>query len=142
MKSRIAIVSVVSAGVCGFWLYLKTQKEDREIVQREEDCSKVDIGNADFTLTDHTGKRVTKKDFMGKWLLLYFGFTHCPDICPEELDRITEIVNKINNDKNTPDLLPIFMSVDPRRDTPEAMTKTPLIYYPFSCQLTLEETRQ
>jgi len=136
MKSRIAIVSVVSAGVCGFWLYLKTQKEDREIVQREEDCSKVDIGNADFTLTDHTGKRVTKKDFMGKWLLLYFGFTHCPDICPEELDRITEIVSEINESKGMPNLQPVFMSVDPRRDTPEAMTEYLKDFHPSFIGLT------
>jgi len=119
-----------------FWYYLQTKKEKDDILQREEECSKVDIGNSDFTLTDHTGKRVSKKNFLGKWLLLYFGFTHCPDICPEELDRITEIVNKINNDKNTPDLLPIFMSVDPRRDTPEAMTEYLKDFHPSFVGLT------
>jgi len=136
LATRFAAVSVVSALVGAFWYYLQTKKEKDDIMQREEECSKVDIGNSDFTLTDHTGARVSKKDFLGKWLLLYFGFTHCPDICPEELDRITEIVNKINMDKNTPDLLPIFMSVDPRRDTPEAMTEYLKDFHPTFVGLT------
>jgi len=39
------------------------------------------------------GKTVTNKDFYGQWCLVYFGFTHCPDICPDELEKITEVMN-------------------------------------------------
>ncbi|KAM0823462.1 hypothetical protein ACQ4PT_070857 [Festuca glaucescens] len=48
-----------------------------------------------FSLLNHDGKPVTEKDFLGKWTLLYFGFTHCPDICPDELQKMSAALNKI-----------------------------------------------
>ena len=44
-------------------------------------------------MTDHNGKAVTDKDFHGKWVLLYFGFTHCPDICPDELEKMGQAID-------------------------------------------------
>ena len=44
-------------------------------------------------MTDHNGKAVTDKDFHGKWILLYFGFTHCPDICPDELEKMGQAID-------------------------------------------------
>ena len=60
--------------------------------EAQRSIGKVSLGGP-FNLTDHTGKAVSDKDFRGKWVLLYFGFTHCPDICPEELDKMSEAIN-------------------------------------------------
>ena len=76
------------------------------------------IGGA-FTLTDQKGNRVTQDALKGHYSLLYFGFTHCPDVCPLALATITDAL-KIAGDKGD-DILPVFISVDPERDTPEVM---------------------
>jgi len=72
-----------------------------------------------FTLTDQTGKTVTDKDFRGRYALVFFGYTHCPDICPAGLQLISAALDKIGSkaDKVTP----IFVSVDPQRDTPDTL---------------------
>ena len=48
-----------------------------------------------FTLTTHDGKTFTEQDLLGKWSLVYFGFTNCPDICPQELDKVTAVLDEI-----------------------------------------------
>jgi len=76
------------------------------------------IGGA-FTLTDNTGKRVTDQDFRGKYTLVFFGFTSCPDICPAGLQLIAGALEKLGTKAQR--ITPIFISVDPRRDTPEKL---------------------
>ncbi|RLN07380.1 hypothetical protein C2845_PM11G14920 [Panicum miliaceum] len=70
-----------------------------------------------FKLLNHDGKPVTEKDFLGKWTLLYFGFTHCPDVCPDELQKMAAAIDKIKKAKL--DIVPVFITVDPERDTVE-----------------------
>jgi len=72
-----------------------------------------------FTLTDQTGKTVTDKDFRGRYMLVFFGYTHCPDICPAGLQLISAALGKIGDKANN--VTPIFVSVDPQRDTPETL---------------------
>ncbi|KAB1224374.1 hypothetical protein CJ030_MR2G006765 [Morella rubra] len=71
-----------------------------------------------FNLINHDGKHVTEKDFLGKWTLMYFGFTHCPDICPDELQKLASAVDKIK-EKTGIEIVPVFISVDPERDNVE-----------------------
>lgn len=71
-----------------------------------------------WTLVDcDTRTAVTDASFHGKYTLLYFGFTHCPDICPNELVRIGSVLDKLSADANAPEVTPLFVTVDPRRDT-------------------------
>jgi protein SCO1/2 len=72
-----------------------------------------------FTLTDQDGRRVTEKDFSGKPFLVFFGFTHCPDICPAALFEMSEVLNSLGPDASRTAAL--FVTVDPERDTPEVL---------------------
>lgn len=73
----------------------------------------------DFDLVDVNGARVTDEDFEGKVMLVYFGFTHCPDVCPTDVGVMSAALNELGGDAD--DVAPVFISVDPERDTPQAL---------------------
>jgi protein SCO1 len=73
-----------------------------------------------FVLTDTKGKRVTERDFRGRFMVVFFGYTHCPDVCPTELQNMTSVLDKLG--PAAKEVAPIFVSVDPARDTPEALS--------------------
>ena len=78
------------------------------------------IGAA-FTLTNQDGKQVSDSDFHGKYMLLFFGFTHCPDLCPTTLLIMSQTIEQLKDDASN--VAPIFITVDPVRDTPAVMKK-------------------
>lgn len=78
------------------------------------------IGGA-FELTDHKGKKVTDKDYRGKFMLVYFGFTYCPDVCPTELQHIAGALDVIGENRRK-HLTPLFVTIDPERDTIDLMS--------------------
>ena len=75
---------------------------------------KAQIGGP-FQLIDHNGNRVSDKTYAGKHLLVFFGFTYCPDICPAALQKVSVVMEKLGSKANN--LKPLFISVDPERDT-------------------------
>jgi protein SCO1/2 len=72
-----------------------------------------------FQLVNQEGKTVTDADFRGKPFLIFFGFTHCPDICPTKLFEISEVLNRLGTEAEKVNA--IFVTVDPERDTPEKL---------------------
>lgn len=97
-------------------------------------CSPAGTGNAapplagaqiggPFTLTDQNGKQVSDRDFAGKFRIVYFGYTYCPDVCPVDMQNIARGLKVL--DKRDPklgaDIVPIFISVDPARDKPPVL---------------------
>lgn len=74
---------------------------------------------ANFTLTDQFGQTRSLSDFRGKVVSLFFGFTHCPDICPTHLGRQAEVMRQLGPQAN--DVAVLFVTLDPERDTPEAL---------------------
>lgn len=78
----------------------------------------VQIGGP-FELVDETGRTVTDETFRGKWMLVFFGFTYCPDVCPTTLLEIAASLEQLG-DKGE-QLQPLFITVDPERDTPDVV---------------------
>lgn len=75
---------------------------------------------ADFELLDQNGEAITQAALEDKWSLLFFGFTHCPDVCPITLQILKNVVSKLEEQGQTPPQI-VFVTVDPKRDTPEVM---------------------
>jgi cytochrome oxidase Cu insertion factor (SCO1/SenC/PrrC family) len=87
-----------------------------------------------FELTDHTGKKRTDADFRGKLMLVYFGYTYCPDICPADLLQISLALDKLG--AAGAEVQPLFISVDPERDTREVLAQYVSSFHPRLIGLT------
>lgn len=111
VSARSAIAAAVAAGLVlaiggGVWLNRKT-------------AAGVTIGGP-FALRDGQGRRVTDRDFRGRYMLVYFGYTHCPDACPTTLNDIATAYARLPP-ADRARLAPVFITVDPARDTQAVM---------------------
>jgi protein SCO1/2 len=87
-----------------------------------------------FQLTDQDGRRVTDQDFRGKWMLVFFGFTNCPDVCPTALQVMAAALDKLGASAER--VIPVFISVDPERDTPAQLALYVRSFHPRLVGLT------
>ena len=94
-----------------------------------------------FTLTAGDGRRVSERDFAGKYLIVYFGFTFCPDVCPTDLQAIGAALRRFEASDSTraARVVPLFITVDPARDTPEIMRRYAANFHPRIVGLTGSE---
>ena len=101
------------------------------------------VGEADirseFTLTDHTGRAVTEADYAGDWQLVFFGFTHCPDICPTTLAYMASVLDELG--PRADHVAPLFITVDPERDTVPVMAEYVSAFHPRLVGLTGTEAQ-
>jgi protein SCO1 len=92
----------------------------------------VDITGADwgkgFDLTDHHGNRRTLADFRGKAVMLFFGYTHCPDMCPTTMALLAAALGRMGDDAR--DVQVLFVTVDPKRDTPQVLAQYVPAFHP------------
>ena len=88
---------------------------------KSTDITGVDYGKSLNLTNVNTGKPVSLEDFHGKLVLLFFGFTHCPDVCPTTLVNAAEVRKQLGADGKR--LQVVFVTVDPERDTPEVLSK-------------------
>ncbi|WP_118134675.1 SCO family protein [Oceanicella sp. SM1341] len=109
-RARIAIaaLTLVLAAIAGTLLWITFRGEDTSAT----------VGGP-FTLVDETGRTVTQADFEGSPTVIFFGFTFCPDVCPTTLYELTLQMQDLGPDADKADWL--FVTVDPERDTPEAL---------------------
>ena len=89
-----------------------------------------------FALIDHLGKRRTDADFRGKLMLVYFGFSYCPDICPTDLQQMGLAIDRLGTAGEA--VQPVFITVDPERDTVEHLAEYVPLFHPRLIGLTGE----
>ena len=87
-----------------------------------------------FALVDGNGHTVTDGDFRGKYLLVYFGYTYCPDVCPTTLNAVADALDRLGRKADR--LQPLFITVDPRRDTPAVIKQYTASFTPRLLGLT------
>jgi len=120
MKRRLVLVIVGSfllgslIGVGALMLDQNSPSKNRVITSGQA------LIGGPFELVGKDGKTVTDKDFRGRYMLVFFGFTHCPDICPAELQVMSAALDKVGGEAGQ--VVPVFITVDPERDTPEVVT--------------------
>ena len=134
---RVVTVLILGLGIAAaIAAYQIQHKKNSDLESFDKKTSSVvakDFGGA-FTLTNQEGIRVTEKDFDGTKRLIYFGFTYCPAICPTELQKITTALNDLGEQAD--DITPIFITVDPERDTVETMKQYVELFHPRLVGLT------
>lgn len=134
--TRVLVSALVGGGLLGAWLYVDAEKQQQDRRHRVEQLRKVDLGRGAWSLLDHTGRQRSKQDLLGSWVLVYFGFTHCPDICPDELDRLSAVVSALDLDPKLPRVQPLFITVDPERDDVAALARYVQDFHPRLVGLT------
>ncbi|CAI9107933.1 OLC1v1007418C1 [Oldenlandia corymbosa var. corymbosa] len=139
--SWMSFFLLLATGAALIWYYDREKKRHIEGINNASktakqgpSAGKAAIGGP-FSLVDHNGKPVTEKSFLGKWTLIYFGFTFCPDICPVELEKLVSAIDKIK-EKSGIEIVPVFISVDPERDTVEQVRAYVTEFHPNLIGLT------
>jgi protein SCO1/2 len=135
---KAVVVLIVFGG--GFTWWFSREKEKLRIqreVESKRGYGKPLIGGP-FDLIDTNNNRFTHKNLINddkRFSILYFGFTHCPDVCPDELDKLGEVLNELKSKDNI-ELQPIFITCDPARDTPEIIEQYLQDFHPSIIGLT------
>jgi protein SCO1 len=128
-KNLVAVM-VAGAAMVGYYNYEKERRLTKVSSNKVTTIGEASIGGK-WLLVDVDGNLVSDEDYLGKFVLVYFGFTNCPDICPNELVKIGNIVNALDKNKATKDQIhPIFISIDPRRDTVGQMKQYQQDFHP------------
>ncbi len=121
MPSRLQVILVIGAlaGAAAAFLTFTNQGPSQGLGSGLQVSSgKAAIGGP-FSLVDASGKRRTQEDFLGRPMLIFFGFTHCPDVCPSGLQTLTVALDELG--AKSQELAAVFVSVDPERDSPDVM---------------------
>ena len=134
-----ALLTAVALAAVSAFLYLRADvpsndsRADAARLMNELMSGKGPIGGS-FTLTDPAGARRSLADFHGSLVLLYFGFTYCPDVCPTDLLAMGNLIRSLGTGGDQ--LQPVFVTLDPERDTPEVLETYVASFHPRFIALT------
>ncbi len=125
------LAAVLIAVAVAYWgVYERTPKSSQKTdapAASAPTSSSVPIGGP-FALTDHNGTAVTQKDFYGRYLLVMFGYTYCPDVCPTQLSTASDAIDALG--EKVTNVTPVFITVDPERDTVEHLKEYASYFHP------------
>ncbi len=113
----VLFLFVIGLGT-GSYFFWQQRSSLRPLFPAEVNLGGAKLG-APFTLTDQHGRRVTSAEVIDGPVLLYFGYTYCPDVCPVDVSAMAEVVDILA--KRGIDVKPVFITIDPARDTPEQL---------------------
>ena len=119
-RSSYAILALGGLLIGGLTAVLTKPGLQQKLLEPQASVGKALVGGP-FSLVDHTGKRVTEQDFHGRYTLVLFGFTYCPDVCPSGLQVMAAALDKLGAKGDR--ITPVFISVDPERDTPAQLAQ-------------------
>lgn len=128
MRTLVLVVIVFILGMFALAMLVAPDWTNTSSLPANRSYGTAMIGGA-FAATDHNGQPFTEKNLQGHYSLIYFGFTHCPDICPASLLVVAGALEHLP-EKMAAQILPVFVSVDPERDTPEVMRNYVQNFYP------------
>ena len=118
MNKRNAIKSVAACALLAGATVLFSACSEKKVEFRGIDVTGAEYAR-DLPLTDHNGQQRSLKDFAGKVVVVFFGYTQCPDVCPTSMQELAEVKQMLGKDGDR--LQGIFVTVDPERDTPEVL---------------------
>ena len=128
---------LVTGGLLYYFFQREKKKQDEKRAREDrQSYGTPQIGGGEFSLLDQDGNPFTDKDLLGHFSLIYFGFSHCPDICPDELDKLGCWLDALEKCKMRDDILPIFITCDPNRDGPEVLKEYLSDFHPGIVGLT------
>ncbi|KAF0853126.1 mitochondrial CIV assembly protein Sco1 [Andalucia godoyi] len=130
---QLGLMTIAGGGL--YYWYDQEKRQKATASSKVQSYGGVKIGGP-FSLTDTMKRTVTEEDFKGKFAILYFGFTMCPDVCPTEMDKLTAAVNRIEKRYGSGIVQPVFISVDPKRDSPERIKAYLADFHPSFIGLT------
>ncbi|SGZ49983.1 CIC11C00000002232 [Sungouiella intermedia] len=135
---KAVVVLIVAGGAFTWWF---SHEKEKLRIQREVE-SKRSMGKpligGNFTLVDTNNQPFTQENLKNdekKFSIIYFGFTHCPDVCPDELDKLGEMLDTLKQKENI-ELQPVFITCDPARDSPEIIKQYLEDFHPSIIGLT------
>lgn len=126
----LALVAVIAIGLGGRLLIWGNPLDHGT----SSDSERIVIGGP-FHLTNGDGQPVTEADFKGKVMLVYFGYTFCPDVCPTELGLVAKALDQLTPEQKEK-VAPVFITVDPERDTPQVIKTYVATFHPMLIGLT------
>lgn len=132
MAAKLLLAVLVAGGIAAYALGLGPFAGKLGAVAESQGQSLI---GGPFSLVDQTGKRVTEADFAGRAMLVYFGYTYCPDVCPTGLATMMAAYDELSPAEQA-EVAPVFITVDPERDDVKAMASYVALFHPALIGLT------